>query len=330
VKRRTFLLTSLSGVLRAPHAASAQTAGKIARVGILSPTPPPKPTQPISLAEELSRRLQERGWVEGKTLVLERRYADGRPDRLPGLAADLVAANVDVIVAVSPNAIRAARDATSAIPIVMSFSGDPIRDGFVASLARPGGTITGVAILAVDMAVKRLEVLKAALPRARRVAVLVNPKNPSNAEQLATLGTAGAALGLDLEPVEVKRAGDYTEASGLIARTRPDALLVASDPGFFRDGRTLAELAAQRRTPACYEWREFVEMGGLMSYGPNIRDLVVRVSVFVDKILRGARPLDLPVEQPTTFELIVNLKTAKALGLTIPPSLLGRADQVIE
>jgi len=330
VNRRRFLLTSLSGVLGAPQAGSAQTAGKIARVGILSPTPPAKPTQPVSLAEELSRRLRELGWVEGKTLVLERRYADGRPERLPGLAADLVAANVDVIVAISPIAIRAARDATSAIPIVMSFSGDPIRDGFVASLARPGGTITGVAILAVDMAVKRLEVLKAALPRARRVAVLMNPKNPNNAEQLATLRTAGAALGLDLEPVEVKRAGDYTEASGVIARTRPDALLVPSDPGFFRDGRMLVELAAQRRTPACYEWREFVEMGGLMSYGPNYRHLVARVSVFVDKILRGARPFDLPVEQPTTFELIVNLTTAKALGLTIPPSLLARADQVIQ
>jgi len=326
--RRRFLLTSLAGAVAGPVAARSQTVGKIGRVGILSPTPPP--TQSGRLAEELSRRLQELGWVEGKNLVLEPRYGDGRPDRLPGLAADLVGAKVDVIVASSPLAIRAARDATSVIPIVMSFSGDPIRDGFVASLARPGGTITGVAILALELTVKRLEVLKAALPKARRVAVLMNPQNPSNPEQLATLRTAGPALGLELQPVEVERAGDYTEASAVIARTRPDALLVASDPGFFRDSRTLVELAAQRRTPACYEWREFVEIGGLLSYGPNIRDLFARVSVFVDKILRGARPLDLPVEQPTTFELVVNLKTAKTLGLTIPASVLARANQVLE
>jgi putative ABC transport system substrate-binding protein len=213
----------------------------------------------------------------------------------------------------------------------MAFSGiDPVGAGFVASLARPGGNVTGVAILAIEVTVKRLEMLKAAVRNARYIAVLINPKNPSTNEQFAALQAAAPALGVDVQPVAVERSGDYSEASAAIARTRPDALLVPSDPNFFRDARALVDLAAQRRIAACYEWREFARIGGLMSFGPSIRDLAARVSVYVDKILRGARPADLPVEQPTTFEFVINLKTAKALGLTIPPALLARADEVIQ
>jgi putative ABC transport system substrate-binding protein len=333
IDRRAFIGTLAGGLLAAPLAAEAQEPGKIARVGILAPTAPvPITPQPgFGITADLSRRLYELGWVEGKNLLVEPRFAEGSPDRLPGLAADLVRANVDVIVAISPPAIRAAKDASRVIPVVMAFSGiDPIKAGFVASLARPGGNVTGLSILATDVTVKRLQVLKEALPRATRVTVLVNPRNPSTAEQLGALRAAAPGLGLEVQPVQVERSGEYADVFAAIARTRADAIIVPSDPEFFRDRRGLVDLAAQRRTPASYEWREFVEIGGLMSYGSNFGDLAARVAVYVDKILRGAKPADLPIEQPTKFELVINLKTAKALGLTIPPSLLQRADQVIE
>jgi putative ABC transport system substrate-binding protein len=197
-------------------------------------------------------------------------------------------------------------------------------------LARPGGNVTGLSILAADMAVKRLEVLKEALPRAGRVAVIVNPRNPGSVEQLAALRSAAPTLAIELQAVEVGRSGGYVDAFGAIARARADAVIVLSDPEFFRERRVLVDLAAERRTPASYEWREFVEAGGLMSYGSNFQDVAARAAVYVDRILRGAKPAELPVEQPTKFELVINLKTAKALGLTIPPSVLLRADQVIE
>jgi putative ABC transport system substrate-binding protein len=333
VDRRAFLATLTGGLLAAPFAAGAQQTGKMARVGILAPTAPvPITPQPgFGITADLSRRLYELGWVEGKNLLVEPRFAEGSPDRLPGLAADLVRANVDVIVAISPPAIRAAKDATRVIPVVMAFSGiDPIKAGFVASLARPGGNVTGLSILATDVTVKRLQVLKEALPRATRVTVLVNPRNPSTAEQLGALRAAAPALGLEVQPVQVERSGEYADVFAAIARTRADAIIVPSDPEFFRDRRGLVDLAAQRRTPASYEWREFVEIGGLMSYGSNLGDLAARVAVYVDKILCGAKPADLPIEQPTKFELVINLKTAKALGLTIPQSLLQRADEVIQ
>jgi putative ABC transport system substrate-binding protein len=333
VDRRVFLATLTGGLLAVPLATGAQEPGKMARVGILAPTAPvPIAPQPgFGITADLSRRLYELGWVEGKNLLVEPRFAEGSPDRLPGLAADLVRANVDVIVAISPPAIRAAKDATRVIPVVMAFSGiDPIKAGFVASLARPGGNVTGLSILATDVTVKRLQVLKEALPRATRVTVLENPRNPSTAEQLGALRAAAPALGLEVQPVQVERSGAYADVFAAIARTRADAIIVPSDPEFFRDRRGLVDLAAQRRTPASYEWREFVEIGGLMSYGSNLGDLAARVAVYVDKILRGAKPADLPIEQPTKFELVINLKTARALGLTIPPSLLQRADQVIE
>jgi putative ABC transport system substrate-binding protein len=313
--------------------AAAQPAGRTARVGILAPTAPVSMTHRSGsgITADLPRRLHELGWVKGQNLAIEFRAADGRPDRLPGLAADLVRAGVDVIVAVSPPAIRAARDATRVIPVVMAFSGiDPVRAGFVASLARPGGNVTGLAILATDVVVKRLQLLKEALPGARRITVLVNPRNPSTAEQLAALRAVAPALRVEVQPVEVERSGEYADAFAAIARTRADALIVPSDPEFFRDHRRLVDLAARRRTPASYEWREFVEMGGLMSYGASLDDLATRVARYVDRILRGAEPADLPVEQPTRFELAINLGTARALGLAIPPALLLRADRLID
>ena len=330
---RRFLLTSLAGAMATPVAAGAQQPAKMARVGILSPTGLGPTTQrpAVGITAHLSGRLNELGWVEGKSLVFEPRFADGNPDRLPSLAADLVRVNVDIIVAVSPPAIRAARNATRTVPIVMAFSGiDPVKAGFVASLARPGGNVTGLSILATDVTVKRLEVLKEALPRASRVAVLVNPRNPSTTEQLAALTVAASALGVQMQPVEVGRSDQYADAFAVIGRRRPDALIVPSDPEFFRDRHALVDLATQARLPASYEWREFVEVGGFMSYGSNFEDVAGRAAIYVDRILKGAKPADLPVEQPTRFELVINLKTAKALGLTIPPSLLLRADQVIE
>jgi ABC-type uncharacterized transport system substrate-binding protein len=324
IDRRTFLGGTGAVLLAAPLAAETQQAGPIARVGILSPIVPTSRTA-------LGKQLRELGWVEGRTLVFEDRFADGRPERLPDLASGLVRLRVNVIVAVSPPAIRAAKDATQTIPIVMAFSGiDPVKAGFVASLSRPGGNVTGLTLLATEMTVKRLELVKEALPNARRVAVLVNPRNQSTVEQLRALRAAAPALRVQVERVDVRYSGKYADAFAMIARTRPDAAILPSDPEFYGDRRALVDLAARTRLPVSYEWREFVELGGLMSYGSNLQDVGSRVAVYVDKILKGAKPADLPVEQPTKFELVINLKTAKALGLTIAPSLLGRADEVIQ
>jgi ABC-type uncharacterized transport system substrate-binding protein len=324
IDRRTFLGGTGAVLLAAPLAAETQQAGPMARVGILSPIVPTSRTA-------LGKQLRELGWVEGRTLVFEDRFADGRPERLPDLASGLVRLRVNVIVAVSPPAIRAAKDATQTIPIVMAFSGiDPVKAGFVASLSRPGGNVTGLTLLATEMTVKRLELVKEALPNARRVAVLVNPRNQSTVEQLRALRAAAPALRVQVERVDVRYSGKYADAFAMIARTRPDAAILPSDPEFYGDRRALVDLAARTRLPVSYEWREFVELGGLMSYGSNLQDVGSRVAVYVDKILKGAKPADLPVEQPTKFELVINLKTAKALGLTIAPSLLGRADEVIQ
>jgi putative ABC transport system substrate-binding protein len=319
MRRRRFLLTTLAATLAMPGAAVAQRPGRPARVGLLSPASPVAPGR-FSMLEEIGRRLADVGWAEGRSVVIETRHAEGRPERLPALASDLVRAGADVIVAVSPPAIRAAQEATREIPIVMAFSGiDPVQAGFVASLARPGGNVTGVTILANDVTVKRLEVLKTALPGARRVAVLSNPRNPSTAAQ----------LGVEVREIEIERSGDYARTPKALERSRAQALLVPSDPEFYRDAPALVEIAAQRALPAAYEWREFVEIGGLLSFGPSIRDLAGRVSAFVDRLLRGARPTDLPVEQPATFELVVSRRTARRLGLTLSPAILAQA-QVLE
>jgi putative ABC transport system substrate-binding protein len=307
------------GVFSAPRTIEAQGAAKVRKVGELHPG--------TGSAERLAA-LREAGYVEGQNLVVIRRHAEGRMERLPALAAELVDLKPDVILATGGTAIRAAVNATKVIPIVMAFGEDPVGKGLVASLARPGGNITGVTLVAAGtMAAKRIEVFKEAMPRAHRIALLSWPRMESaqvkEAEQ--------AARGLKIETVLVEvRNGDYEGAFAALAAERADALFVLSSPLLNRDRKRIIALAARHRLPAFYEWRESAEEGGLLAYGANSRDLNRRVVALVDKILKGAKAGDLPVEQPMSFELVINMKTAKTLGLAIPPSLLARADYLVE
>ena len=324
--RRAFF-ASAAALFAAPLAAEAQAAGKLYRVGILSPGGVPDPSAATS-PNLVPIALRELGYIDGQNLVVERRFAEGKIDRLPALARDLVQLRVDVIVAVS-EAIQAAKDATATIPIVMGFGFNPVEQGFVTSLARPGGNITGVLYASEGQLVsKRLELITEAIPRAARIAVL-STREADSSDQLHAAQKAASALGIKLIVVEAQRA-DYDRAFARMAAERADALFVVSSSILNRDRRLIIERAAQYRLPAMYEWREQAEVGGLMSYGSSLVGLSRRVAAYVDRILKGAKPADLPVEQPTKFELVINLKTAKALGLTIPPSLLLRADQVIE
>jgi putative ABC transport system substrate-binding protein len=321
IDRRTFISGISVGLFAAPRAIEAQPVGKVYRLGFLSPGgQPPAGTS----GGYIEKMLRELGYVEGQNLVVERRYAEGKTDRLPGLARELVGIPVDGIVAVSDTAIDAAKDATKTIPLIMGFGGPR----FVSSLARPGGNITGVSYsVGPEIHQKRLELLKEAVPRAVQIAGLAG----GDTTQVTREETRKAAsiLGLKLNVVEV-RGGEYERAFATIIAKRADALAVMSSPSFYAARRRIIELAARHRLPAIYEWPEQAEEGGLMSYGASIRELYRRVAIFVDRIFKGAKPADLPVEQPTKFELVINLKTAKALGLTIPPLLLQRADQVIQ
>ena len=281
-----------------------------------------------SAAEGLRQGLRELGYVEGQNILLEYRWAGGKPDRLPALAADLVRLNVDVIVTGGEQAILAAKEASSTIPIVMGASNDPVGAGLVAGLARPGGSVTGMTILSPELSRKRLELLKEVAPRASRVAILYNPGFPGTALDLDQTRDAARTLGLALRGVEVHRPADL-DAAFTTARERADALIPLADPFFTAHHARIVELARKHRLPGIYYWREYVAAGGLMSYGPSLRELYRRAATHVDKILKGARPGDLPVEQPTTFELVINLGTARTLGLTIPQSLVARADEVI-
>jgi putative ABC transport system substrate-binding protein len=319
MNRRAFVRTLAGGLLTTPLAAEAQEAAKVRKVGELHPG---------TGSEERLAALREAGYVEGQNLVVERRHADGHIERLPALAVELIGLKPDVILATGLDAIRAAKNATKIIPIVMAFAEDPIGKGLVASLARPGGNVTGVTLVAAGtMAAKRVEVFKEAMPRARRIALLSWPG--MEAAQAKEAEQAARALKIETILVEVRN-GDYEGAFSALAAERADALFVLSNPLLNRDRKRIIALAARHRLPAFYEWRESAEDGGLLAYGAKIRDLNLRVVAFVDKILKGAKPADLPVEQPTSFELVINLKTAKALGLTIPPALQQRADQVIE
>ena len=325
--RRRFLLTSLAGVLATPLAAGAQ-AEKVYRVGFLSPAGRPDTSDPAT-PNRVPRALHELGYVEGQNLVVERRFAEGKVDRLSGLARELVGLRVDVIVAVSSAAVQAAKEATTAVPIVMSFSSDPVGRGFVVSLARPGGNVTGVALAPeTELVGKRLELIKEAVPRVARIAVLTTGE-PSSKSQVEKARQAAPALSIKLVVVEVRDA-DYDRAFAAMVTEGAGALFVVANPRLNLHRKQIHRLAAKHRIPAIYDWRENAEEGGLMAYGSNNAALSRRVAEYVDKILKGAKPADLPVEQPTKFELVINLKTAKALGLTIPPSLLLRADQVIE
>jgi putative tryptophan/tyrosine transport system substrate-binding protein len=319
IDRRAFLAGAGAVLLASPLAAEGQQVGKVRKVGELHPG---------SGSEERVAALREVGYVEGQNLVVERRHAEGRLDRLPALATELVGLKPDVILATGEAAIRAAKNATKVIPIVMAFAEDPVGKGLVASLGRPGGNITGVTLVAAGtMAAKRIEVFKEAVPRARRIALLTWPG--MEAAQVKEAEQAARALKIETVLVEVQN-GDYEGAFSAMATERADALFVVSNPVLNRDRKRIIALAARHRLPAIYEWRESAEDGGLLAYGAKFRELNRRVAAYVDKILKGAKPGDLPVEQPTTFELVINLKTAKALGLTIPPSLLGRADEVIQ
>jgi putative ABC transport system substrate-binding protein len=327
--RRVFIGT-LSGLLAAPLAVEAQQPTKIARIGYLSLNLVPN----RHLLEAFSQGLRDVGYVEGRNVVIEYRDAEGKPERLPALAAELVALKVDVIVTGggTPPAL-APKQATKTIPIVFASAPDPVTDGLVTSLARPGGNVTGSSNLNPELVGKCLEQLKQAVPGVSRVAVLWQPGGigeRTEEDMLKEAETATRALGVRLQLVEARGPADIDRAFSDITRGRAGALAVLGSVMFLNERRRLVDLAAKNRLPAVYAQREFVDAGGLMAYGPNVADLFRRAATYVDKILKGAKPGDLPIEQPTKFDLVVNLKTAKALGLTIPPSLLLRADQVIE
>jgi putative tryptophan/tyrosine transport system substrate-binding protein len=327
VDRRQFIGAVVLAAATAPMAVEAQPGGGVHRLGILWATVPPAPDQ--RTGPTLVNALRELGYVEGQNLAVEARYADGKLDRLPVRARELVQLRVDVIVAIGSAAIRAAKEVTATIPVVMYGGFDPVAAGFVTSLARPGGNVTGIVVgPGSSLTGKRLELLKEAVPRATRTAFLV-PDDPNSRPQVTEAQRAASSLGIRLFVAEV-RGGDYTHAFSTIAAERAAALLVGASPFFMRDRKRIIELAAKHRLPAIYEWPEQVEDGGLMSYGSSQSALVQRVAAYVDRIFKGAKPGDLPIEQPTTFELVINLRTAKALGLTLPQSLLGRADRVIE
>ena len=324
--RRTFIASTVGGVLSAPLAAQAQQAGKVYRVGFLWESPAVFP----DAIEAIRRGLRDLGYVEGRTIAIEYRWAEGNPERMRELAGELVRLKVDVIVAPSSVYTGAAKRATSTIPIIFMSHADPIGSGHVANLARPGGNITGLSIMMTETNVKLLELFKEAVPGLSRVAVVGDPATPSHGPGLKAVEAAGPALGLRIQPVAVRSATEFGSAFSAIVRERAGGVLVLSTPLFIAGAKPLAELALTHKLPSMFAPRHHVEAGGLMSFGPDRADLYRRGAIYVDKILKGAKPADLPAQQPTKFELAINLKTAKALGLTIPPSVLQRADQIIQ
>ena len=328
MNRRRFLLTSLAGALAAPLGAAGQPMDKVRRIGHLGGA---SPAAIAPWLETLRRALEELGWREGRNLAIENRSVEGRFERLPEAVDELVRLPVDLIIAGTTPAAQAARQATTTIPIVMTVVSDPVGSGLVSSLARPGGNVTGLTLLAgPEIVGKYLELLKAAVPALSRLAVLWNPAQTAHPPLIRQAETAARSIGCQLRLVAARSPAEFDGVFVTMGQERADALLVLADPMFFQQRARLADLAEKNRLPAMYGLREHVEAGGLMTYAASIRDLYRRAALYVDKILKGAKPADLPIEQPTKFELVINLKTAKALGLTIPPSLLARADQVIE
>ncbi len=325
--RRVFLGTLAGGLLAAPLAAQAQQPGPKPRVGLLLTGSPLDKAQTREL-EAFTKKLAQLGWVDGETLTVKTRWA-GTPDRLPALAAEVVGTGVDVLVTPGPAATDAARRTTSAIPTLMIAGTDPRMIG-AASLARPGGNLTGLTIGQPEVHGKRLELLKEALPGVRRVAALWDVMGYETGPGFAMLGATAKSLGLELQQVDATGHGGYERAFNAAARGGAGAVLLLESPRTVVHRAYIAQLAVKRRLPVMSQFSRLVEVGGLMSYGPELSDLFARAAIYVDKILKGAKSADLPIEQPTKFELVINLKTAKALGLTIPPSLLQRADQVIE
>jgi putative ABC transport system substrate-binding protein len=320
------IVTLALGFLVAPLAAEAQPPAKVPRIGVLS-TGSPR----VSLArfEPFIQGLRELGYVEGQTIAFAYRFADGKNERLPGLATELIDLTVEVIVTSGTPAAVAAKHATSMIPIIIAIAADPVGEGLVANLARPGGNVTGMANLDSELSGKRLEILKEVVPGLSRVAILWNPANPAHRPALGESEVAARGLGVQLQLVEVRAPHEFTSAFAAMSRERASALMLLADSMFGSHRAQVVELAAKSRLPSLFWVKDFVAAGGLMSYGASYPDLLRRAATYVDKILKGAKPADLPMEQPTTFELVINLKTAQALGLTIPPSVLFQATEVI-
>jgi putative ABC transport system substrate-binding protein len=314
-------------LLNLPLTAKAQQSKSTARLGFLASSSAERDKERI---EAFRQGLQELGWVEGRNITVEQRFAAGQSDKLPVLAAELVRLKPDVLVVSGAPAAHAVKNATRTIPIVMTNAADPVGTGLVAGLARPGGNVTGLSDFNAGVVVKRLEILKELVSSAVRVAVLFNPGNPTNPLQLKLIQEAAPALGVRLFPLEVRRAGEIEQAFGAMKRHSPDALMILGDPLLGSQARRILEHTMKHQLPSTYGTREWSDIGGLMSYGPSFEDLYRRAATYVDKILKGARPGDLPIEQPSKFELVINVNTAKRLGLTIPQSLLLRADQLIE
>jgi putative ABC transport system substrate-binding protein len=324
--RRAFLaVAAAGGFIAMPAVARAQQAGKAHRIGFLS-----LQSGLTSTTEAFRQGLRELGYVEGRNLIIEYRWAARKEERLPGLAAELVRLKVEVIVTAAAPTVEAARRATSTIPIVMAAVADPVGSGLVASLARPGGNVTGLTALSTELAGKRLQLVRELVPKGTRVAVLAYHGTSATRLFLEQMRAAAQEIAVHLVVQEVTEAGDLPGAFTAMQHERAQALIVQITPFSADNAKLIVELAAQHRLPAMYDVRSFVEAGGLVSYGPSLPEMFRRAAFYVDRILKGAQPADLPVEQPTTFELVINLKTAKALGLTLPQSLLGRADQVIQ
>ena len=328
-RRRRFVLALMAGVFSAPLASFAQQPARIARVGFLHPASPQGGWE--MRLQVFRDGLRELGYVEGKNLQLEVRWGEGKLERLPTLAAELVQLKVDVIVAASSPSVVAASQATRTIPIVMPLSSDPVGDGLVASLARPGGNITGLSVMSPELGEKRIQLLKEMSPKvSHAMAVLWNPDYVGMRARFEQARVAAPAVGLTVRSVEVRDTRELDMAFEGIIREHPEALLLLVDPLTLSQRSRIVEFAAEQRLPAIYETRDFVDVGGLISYGPNGLELFRRAATYVDKILKGAKPADLPIEQPTKFELVINMKAAKALGIKFPDSILLRADAVIE
>ncbi len=320
------LISTLAlGLLAGPLPTEAQQTGKVYRIGYLHPG-----LVAARGVDVFRKGLRDLGWIEGQNIAIEYRGAAHKWDRIPALAEELVRLKVDLIVVVSLRVARPVQRATKTIPIVVALAGDMVGTGLVASLARPGGNITGLTTLSPGLSAKRLELLKEAFPKVSRVAVLWNPDGPVPTLAFKETQAAARALGVQLQSLEVRSPDDFESAFQAVTRERADALLTITDPVTIRYYRPIAVLAAKSRLPAMYPWRRFVRAGGLMSYGVNPADLYRRAATYVDKILKGAKPGDLPIEQPTKFELVINLKTAKQLGITIPPNVLYQATKVIK
>jgi putative ABC transport system substrate-binding protein len=323
--RRNVLLALGAGAVAAPLAVFSQSQQRVWQIGFLAADSPS-----TRLYDSFRQGMREQGYVEGKTCIIEARFADGRYDRLPVLAQELLRAKVDVIVAGTTLGVQAAKKATTSVPIVMVAIPDPIGEGFVASLSRPGGNITGLTTIVTEASAKHVELLRGVIPHLSRIAVLINPTNPSDALILEQVGGAAFSSGIKVTPVEAATAAEIETGFAAMVHAHAEAVIVTADSLFDVQRDHIAKLALKNRLPTIYSNRDFTQAGGLMSYGQDLGDQYRRAAVYVDRILKGAKPGDLPIEQPLVLELVINRKTAKALGIALPTELLLRADRVID